>query len=91
MSKGPSLHHSYDAALRSLEDAHLRNQPRAWPHLLVHLKMLTLALKYRVWSEALGQVPRIILAVPGSLLGKAPKGNIGSTKMGIFEERDELG
>lgn len=75
----------YEKALSLLEEAHLIAQPKAMPHLYVHLKMFLLACKYRNWNEFLGQIPRLLLAVPGSLLGKAPQGNVGSTKMGIFE------
>jgi hypothetical protein len=78
---------NYSEALDSLEKAHLVAQPYAWPHLIVHWKMLMLACKYKNWHEFLGQIPRLILAIPGSLSGKAPKGNVGSTRMGIFEEK----
>lgn len=64
-------------------------QPYAWPHFSVHWKMFELAIEFRVWKEFLGQIPRLFLAVPGSLLGKAPKGNVGSTKMGIFEVKKD--
>lgn len=76
----------YLAALEILEEAHLASQPFAWPHFVVHWKMFKLAFLYRHWGELFGQIPRLILAIPGSLLGMAPKGNVGSTKMGIFEE-----
>lgn len=79
---------NYEDALRLLEEAHIISQPHAWPHLCVHWKMFLLALKHRKWKEVIGQIPRLILAIPGSLTGKAPKGNVGSTRMGIFEERD---
>lgn len=78
----------YLNALDKLEKAHLKAQAHAWPHLMVHVEMLKLAYEYRVWSEFVGQIPRILLAMPGSWLGKAPKGNVGSTKMGIFETKD---
>jgi hypothetical protein len=77
----------YEKALAFLEEAHLLAQPKTLPHVYVHWKMLLLAFKFKVWKEFLGQIPRLFLAIPGSLLGKAPKGNIGSTKMGIFEEK----
>ena len=76
----------YEAALGALEEAHILSQPYAWPHLYVHWEMFLLALEFRNWRELAGQIPRLILAIPGSLSGKAPKGNVGSTKMGIFEE-----
>jgi len=75
----------YESDLKLLEDEHVRIQLKAIPHFIVHWKMLMLALKFKQWNEFLGQIPRLILAIPGSLTGKAPKGNIGSTKMGIFE------
>lgn len=75
----------YEEALTILEKAHLEAQPYAWPHFCVHWKMFVLAIKFRVWKEVWGQIPRLFLAIPGSLLGKAPKGNVGSTRMGIFE------
>lgn len=77
----------YSAALLILEEAHILSQPSAIPHLHVHWRMFLLAFEFKQWSEVLGQIPRLMLAVPGSLLGKAPKGNVGSTKMGIFEEK----
>lgn len=78
---------NYEQALILLEEAHLLVQPYYWPHFYVHWKMLCLAFTFRNWKEFLGQLPRLALAIPGSILGKAPKGNVGSTKMGIFEER----
>lgn len=77
---------NYDELLLLLEDAHLSSQPYAWPHFVVHWQMLSLALKHGQWKEVMGQIPRLILAMPGSWLGKAPEGNIGSTRMGIFEK-----
>ncbi len=75
----------YIKSLTLLEEEHVRVQLQAWPHFNNHWKMLKLALKFRVWDEFIGQIPRLILAIPGSLTGKAPKGNVGSTRMGIFE------
>lgn len=76
----------YAEALIKLEEKHLAVQPLAWPHLIVHVEMFVLALRFRQWREVWGQIPRMLLAMPGSWLGKAPQGNVGSTKMGIFEK-----
>lgn len=76
---------NYLIALSYLEEAHILSQSKAWPHFQVHWKMFLLALRHTEFKEVLGQIPRIILAIPGSLLGLAPRGNVGSTKMGIFE------
>lgn len=78
----------YQHRLSLLEQKHIEYQMNAFMHLRVHFEMLRLAVRYRVWREVLGQIPRIILAVPGSLLNIAPVGNVGSTKMGIFEKVD---
>lgn len=78
---------TYESELTKLEQEHLEFQSQAWKHTYVHWRMFRLAFRFRVWKEVLGQIPRLILAAPGSLTGKAPKGNLGSTKMGIFEER----
>ena len=77
----------YYSALNALERAHILSQPFALPHLYIHWLMFLLALRHYVFKEAIGQIPRLILAMPGSLIGKAPRGNVGSTKMGIFEEK----
>jgi hypothetical protein len=77
----------FETRLRILERAHLVSQPYAAPHFLVHWEMFKLAFISLQWRELLGQIPRLLLAMPGSWLGKAPKGNVGSTKMGIFEEK----
>lgn len=75
---------NFDSALTLLEKLHILAQPDALPHFYVHFLMLKLAIKFKIYKEVLGQIPRLILAIPGSLLGLAPKRNVGSTKMGIF-------
>lgn len=77
----------YEKEMEALEKEHLLFQLKSIPHFNVHWKMLRLAYRFKNWNEFWGQIPRLILAIPGSLTGKAPKGNVGSTKMGIFEER----
>ena len=71
-------------AWRSLERAHVLSQAFAGPHLRVHLSMAAFA--WRRWDvrELLGQLPRLLLAAPGSWLGRAPKGNTGGSDVGIF-------
>lgn len=78
----------YQSQLQLLEEEHLKFQPYAWPHLVNHFRMFKLALRYGDYKEALGQIPRMILAMPGSWLGLAPKGNVGTTRMGIFEKKN---
>ena len=85
-SKNAKTTSGFQGSLKILEEAHLVAQPYGWPHLVVHYEMFRLSLEFKQWNEVLGQIPRMFLALPGSWLGKAPKGNLGSTKMGIFEK-----
>jgi len=50
--------------------------------------MFRRALTDRNEKETLGQVVRIVVAGPGSLAGRYPRGNIGTTAMGLFETAD---
>ena len=73
-----------EAAWRRLERAHILSQAYAGPHLRVHWRMFTFAARKRDWRELAGLVPRLLLAGPGSLLGRAPMGNTGGSNVGIF-------
>lgn len=74
----------WDIAWRFLERGHVLSQAHAGPHLRVHWAMFTFAWRTRKWREVLGQISRLLLAAPGSLLGRAPPGNTGGTNVGIF-------
>lgn len=86
------LHQSREAEARgdlasawtSLERAHILSQAHAGPHIRVHCAMFTFAWRTRNPRELLGQIPRMLLAGPGSLLGRAPLGNTGGANVGIF-------
>lgn len=80
-SAAPDSTHRWTA----LERAHILSQP--WPiaHTTVHLRMLTLALRQRDRTEALGQIVRLIVAAPGSLSGRYPRGNTGRARVGLTE------
>ncbi|MFP2956505.1 DUF3703 domain-containing protein [Myxococcus sp. 1LA] len=71
-------------AWRALERAHVLSQAHALPHLRVHRHMFTFAWRRSDVRELLGQVPRLLLAAPGSWLGRAPLGNTGGANVGIF-------
>ncbi|MEZ4281747.1 MAG: DUF3703 domain-containing protein [Myxococcota bacterium] len=73
-----------DAAWTRLERAHVLSQAHAVPHVRVHLAMAAFAFRRRDLAELLGQIPRILLAAPGSLTGRAPRGNTGGADVGIF-------
>ena len=71
-------------AWRHLERAHVLSQAYAWPHVCVHGRMLGFAWRRRDGRELLGQLPRLLLAAPGSWTGRAPRGNTGGADVGIF-------
>lgn len=82
-------HRAYEAgddrtAWAALERAHILSQAFARPHMWVHWEMLRLGLARRDWREALGQIPRLLLAAPGSITKRAPRGNTGRSRVGIF-------
>jgi hypothetical protein len=82
------------SAWRHLERAHILSQPFAMPHIRVHGRMFGLAWRARLWREVLGQLPRLVLAGPGSVFGRAPIGNTGGADVGIFTPMtipDDLG
>lgn len=75
----------FESAWKHLARAHILGQYFAGPHLLTHVLMLRLGLKTHNITEILGQIPRLILAAPGSWFKKAPKGNTGLSNVGIFQ------
>ncbi len=82
-----------ESAWRLLEDAHILSQPWVRPHLRVHLAMLSLGWSLRDRGEVVGQIGRLIVAGPGSALGRYPVGNTGRANVSAFEPmpiRDDL-
>lgn len=67
-----------------LERAHILGQFHPLRHFYVHLLMIRFGFVHRKVDEILGQIPRVILAIPGSLTGLAAKGNTGGSNVGIF-------
>lgn len=68
-----------------LERAHILGQFQSLKHFYVHILMMRFSIVHFKVYEFLGQIPRILLAVPGSLAGLAPKGNTGGSNVGIFK------
>jgi hypothetical protein len=61
----------------ALERAHILSQPWPWPHTRAHAVMFAVAWREKDRREALGQVVRLLVAAPGSALGRYPEGNTG--------------
>ncbi|WP_067540809.1 DUF3703 domain-containing protein [Nocardia crassostreae] len=73
-----------ETSWRALERAHILSQPWPWPHTRAHWLMLRLALRTHDRPEALGQLIRLLVAGPGSMVGRAPVGNTGRTSVGLM-------
>lgn len=67
-----------------LERAHILSQASAWRHFAVHFSMFGAAIACRDFREVVAQIPRLILAIPSSLLGSDPIGNTGRANVGMF-------
>lgn len=68
-----------------LERAHILGQFFALKHLYVHILMIGYSIRQGSIGEFIGQIPRILLAIPGSVFKLAPKGNTGGSDVGIFQ------
>lgn len=79
---------NHSEAWQALARAHILGQFYSWPHLVVHWLMFCQGLRTLNMNEIIGQIPRLLLAIPGSLTGKAPRGNTGLSNVGIFQPMD---
>ena len=73
-----------DLAWKYLEEAHIFSQPDAAMHVYVHWEMFVLAKRQMNGSEIFGQLLRLLLAVPSSVLKLYPAGNNGRSNVGLF-------
>ena len=64
-----------------LERAHILSQPLAVAHIRTHLTMLGYGIRYRDRHEITGQLVRLLVAAPGSALGRYPVGNTGGANV----------
>ena len=74
-----------ETAWQILGDAHVLSQRWVRPHLRVHWSMLSLGWSERDRAEVLGQLFRLLVAAPGSALGRYPVGNTGRSDVSAFE------
>jgi hypothetical protein len=57
--------------------AHVLSQNNPWKHLWVHWLMFKAAIRNLDFHEIQGQLLRLVVTLPGHLLGRVPEGNIG--------------
>lgn len=74
-----------DLAFAHLERAHVLGQASTREHVRIHTHMLLWAVRQRNFSEATGQVIRIVGAATKTALGLVPDGNTGGTKISPFK------
>jgi hypothetical protein len=76
--------HAFDSGgngWRHLERAHVLSQPWALDHVRVHAAMLRRAWHERDGIELRGQLLRLVVAGPGSLVNRYPVGNNGRARV----------
>ena len=64
-----------------LERAHILSQPLAVAHVRTHVAMLSYGIRHRDRHEIAGQLVRLLVAGPGSALGRYPLGNTGGANV----------
>lgn len=74
-----------DSAWYHIERAHIIGQRYPLEHTKTHWKMLSLGWKTNDLKEILGQVIRLLLGAPFSLINKIPVGNVGSSRVSMIK------
>lgn len=64
---------------------HILAQNSVSKHMATHFQMFLYALVTFNFKEVLGQLIRLIVTIPGHVIGKVPKGNIGWSTVGLTE------
>jgi hypothetical protein len=64
-----------------LERAHILSQPLALTHIRTHVAMLGYGIRQRDRREITGQLVRLVVAGPGSVLRRYPLGNTGGANV----------
>ncbi len=68
-----------------LERAHILSQPLAGAHVRTHVRMLGYGVRHRDRREITGQLVRLLVAGPGSAVGRYPLGNTGGANVSAVE------
>lgn len=81
-------HLDYPKAWHHLERAHIIGQRYPWPHTETHSLMLYLGFRQKNLKEIRGQILRLILGAPFSLINKIPVGNVGSARVSMVKPQN---
>ena len=71
--------------LHHLERAHILSQPFAIPHVRTHVAMFGFGIRRRDRREITGQLVRLLVAGPGSAMGRYPLGNTGGANVSAVQ------
>lgn len=74
----------HDQAFRHLERAHVLAQAATLQHVRVHWRMYRFLFRQGSCGEAFGQILRLLLAAPLTILGALPVGNTGGSRVNGF-------
>lgn len=64
---------------------HILSQNSVTRHMTTHFIMFLYALMKFDIKEVFGQIIRLVVTIPGHMIGKVPKGNIGWSTVGLTE------
>jgi hypothetical protein len=64
---------------------HILAQSNIFLHLLAHFLMFGCALYFKDFKESFAQIVRLLVTIPGHILGKVPVGNTGWSSVGLLE------
>ena len=70
---------------RHLERAHVLSQPMAVAHVRTHVAMLGYGVRHRDRREIVGQLVRVVVAAPGTWMGRYPVGNTGGANVSALK------
>jgi hypothetical protein len=68
-----------------LERSHVLSQPMAVAHVRTHVAMLGYGVRHRDRREIVGQLVRLVVAAPGSWMGRYPAGNTGGANVSALK------
>ena len=77
---------NHQKCVEHLGRAHVLSQSSMLSHFYVHWLMLGYALRNKDTPEVRGQMIRLLVILPGHLIGRVPKGNIGWSSVGLTQE-----
>jgi hypothetical protein len=77
---------NHQKCIEHLGRAHILSQSSILSHFYVHWLMLGYAIRNKDTPEIRGQIVRLLVILPGHLIGRVPKGNIGWSSVGLTQE-----